>query len=96
MDNLMGYNFIRRIPSDVPKRLSIIHDIYWKVSKEGDVFFHNELNTFCLWLYDVWHVVKNYSDSERGKTLVQLHGLLIPISNRGSWNTGWKENIKQN
>ena len=30
-------------------------------------------------------MVKNHSDSERGNTLPPLHGLLFPISSKGSF-----------
>ena len=33
-------------------------------SKEGNVLFNNELNTFYLRLYGVRHMVKDHSDSE--------------------------------
>ena len=36
--------------------------------KEGNVLFNDTLNTFYLRLYGVGHMVKDYSDSERGKT----------------------------
>ena len=42
------------------------------------------LNTFYLWLYGVRHMVKDHSDSERGNPL-QPHGLLFPISSKGSF-----------
>ena len=46
-----------------------------------------------LRLYDVGHVVKNHSDSKRGN-LALPHGLLFPISSKGSFiytipQTGW-------
>ena len=44
--------------------------------KEGNVLFNDKLNTFCLRLYDVGHMVKDHSDS---------HGLLFPISSKGSF-----------
>ena len=34
---------------------------------------------FYLRLYDVGHMVKDHSDSERGNPLPPLHGLLFPI-----------------
>ena len=37
--------------------------------KEGSVLFNNTLNTFYLRLYDVGHMVKDHSDSERGNPL---------------------------
>ena len=52
--------------------------------KEGNVLCNDELNTFYLWLYGVGHMVKNYSDSERGNLLLP-HGLLFPISSKGSF-----------
>ena len=41
------------------------------------------LNTFYLRLYGVTHMVKDHSNSERGNPL-PLHGLLFPISSKGS------------
>ena len=38
--------------------------------KEGNVLFNNTLNTFYLRLYVVGHMVKDYSDSERGNPLL--------------------------
>ena len=42
--------------------------------KEGNVLFNNALNTFYLRLYGVRHMVKDHSDSKRGKPLLP-HGL---------------------
>ena len=53
--------------------------------KEGNVLFDDALNTFYLQLYDVRHMVKNHSDSERGNPLLPLHGLLFEISSKGSF-----------
>ena len=50
--------------------------------KEGSVLFNDVLNTFYLWLYDVRHMVKDHSESERGNALPP-HGLLFPISSKG-------------
>ena len=50
--------------------------------KEGNILFNDALNTFYLRLYDVRHMVKDHSDSERGNPL-PLHGLLFPISSKG-------------
>ena len=52
--------------------------------EEGNVFFNDALNTFYLRLYGVRHMVKDYSDSERGNPLPS-HGLLFPISSKGSF-----------
>ena len=53
-------------------------------TKEGNVLFNDELNTFDLWLYGVRHMVKDHSDNERGN-LFPPHGLLFPISSKGSF-----------
>ena len=37
-------------------------------SKEGNVLFNDALNTFYLRLHGVRHMVKDHSDSEKGKT----------------------------
>ena len=42
--------------------------------KEGNVLFNDALNTFYLWLYGIRHMVKDHSDSERGKP-PSPHGL---------------------
>ena len=52
--------------------------------KEGNVLFNDALNTFYLRLYAVGHMVKDHSDSERGKPLLP-HRLLFPISSMGSF-----------
>ena len=60
--------------------------------KEGSVLFNDALNTFHLQLYGIRHMVKDHSDSERGKLLPPLHGLLFLISSKGSFictSTGW-------
>ena len=57
---------------------------WWVGRKEGSVLFNDALNTFHLQLYGVRHMVKDLSDSERGN-LLPLHGLLSPISSKGSF-----------
>ena len=53
--------------------------------RKRNVLFNNELNTFFnLRLYDIGHMVKDHSDSERGNLLPQ-HGLLFLISGKGSF-----------
>ena len=47
-------------------------------------FFNDAINTFYLRLYGVRHMVKDHLDSERGNPLPP-HGLLFPISNKGSF-----------
>ena len=44
------------------------------------LFFNGTLNTFYLRLYNVRHMVKEHSDSERGNTLPPLHGLLFLVA----------------
>ena len=46
--------------------------------------FNDALNTFYIRLYGVGHMVKNHSDRERGN-LLPPHGLLFPISSKGSF-----------
>ena len=36
-------------------------------------------------LYGVGHMVKDHSDNERGNPLPLLHGILFPISSKGSF-----------
>ena len=50
--------------------------------KEGIVLYNDALNTFCLRLYGVGHMVMDHSDSERGNPLLP-HGLLFPINSKG-------------
>ena len=52
--------------------------------KEENVLFNDTLNTFYLWLYGITHMVKDHSDNERGN-LLPPHGLLFPISSKGSF-----------
>ena len=51
---------------------------------EGNFLFNDALNTFYLRLYGVGHMVKDHSDSERGKPLPS-HGLPFPINSKGSF-----------
>ena len=48
----------------------------------GKVLFNDALNTFYLRLYDVEHMAKDQSDSERKNSLPQ-HRLLFPINSKG-------------
>ena len=52
--------------------------------KEGNVLFHDALNTFYLRLYGVRHMVKVHSDSEKGNPLPP-HRLLLSINSKGSF-----------
>ena len=60
-----------------------VYDKYGK-RKEGNVLFNDALNTLYLRLYGVRHIVKDHSNSERGNLLLP-HGLLFPISSKGSF-----------
>ena len=54
--------------------------------KEGNVLFNDALKIFYLRLYGVGHImIKDHSDGERGNLLPPLHGLLFPISRKGSF-----------
>ena len=69
-------------PTRSPRSIVLM---YLKVGrKEGNVLFNDALNTFYLRLYGVGHIVKDHSDSERGKPLPP-HGLLFPINSKGSF-----------
>ena len=65
-----------------PTKRSLGEPMY--IRKEGNVLFNDALNTFYLRLYGVRHMVKEHSDSERGNPLPP-HGLLFPISSKGSF-----------
>ena len=75
--------------------------------RRKDMFYLTTHSThFYLRLYDVGHMVKDHSDSERGNPLPP-HGLLFPISSKvvflyasshipqpllhQSWRTGWNK-----
>ena len=71
-----------RGPTRGPRSIVLM---YLKVGrKEGNVLFNDALYTFYLRLYGVGHMVKDHSDSERGKPLPP-HGLLFPIRSKGSF-----------
>ena len=46
-----------------------LKSVFMTERKEGNVLFNDALNTFYLQLYDVGHMVKDHSDSERGNPL---------------------------
>ena len=52
--------------------------------KEGNVLFHDALNTFYLRLSGVRHMVKDHSDSQKGNPLPP-HMLLFTINSKGSF-----------
>ena len=54
------------------------------VERERNVLFNDALNTFYLQLYDVRHMVKDHSDSEKGNLLLP-HRLLLSINSKGSF-----------
>ena len=55
---------------------------YCQRRKEGHVLFNDALNTFYLPIYGVIRMVKDHTDSERGKTLPP-HRLFFPINSKG-------------
>ena len=52
--------------------------------RERNVLINDALNTFYLRLYDVRHMDKDHSDSEKGNPLPP-HRLLFPINSKGSF-----------
>ena len=50
--------------------------------KEGNILFNDAPSMCYLRLYDVKHIVKDLSDSDRGNALL-THGLLFPIGCKG-------------
>ena len=52
--------------------------------KEGNILFNDTLNTFDLRLYGVGHMVKDHSDSERGKPAATTWATLS-FSSKGSF-----------
>ena len=71
----MGVFFIKQIQCKSS-------EVYYKM--EENVLFNDSLSTFYLRLYGVRHMVKNHSDREIGN-LLRPHGLLFPISSKGSF-----------
>ena len=57
----------------------------WKGNEGRICLFNDALITFYLLLYGVGHVAKGHLDSERGNPLLPLHGILSPISSKGSF-----------
>ena len=64
-----------------PKKLEALGSCHGLIRhcgrNRGNYLFNDALNTFYLRLYDVRHMVKDHSDSERGNPLTPLHGLLF-------------------
>ena len=54
------------------------------LERERNVSFNDALNTFYLRLYGVRHIIKDYSDSEKGNPLPP-HRLLLSINSKGSF-----------
>ena len=55
-----------------------------KIEKSSSLS-NDALNTFCLWLYGVGHIVKDHSDNQRGNLVPPLHGVFFLISNKVSF-----------
>ena len=60
-----------------------VHNVS-NLERERNVLFNDALNTFYLRLYGVRHMVKDHSDSEKGKPLPP-HRLLLSINSKGSF-----------
>ena len=58
--------------------------LFTVIWKEGNVLFNNALNTFYLRLYGVGHMVKDYTDSDRGNPLPP-NGQLFTINSKSSF-----------
>ena len=70
------------VPASWLQRLWYVLSCLWN---ESEIFFFNDaLNTFYLRLYDVRHMVKDHSDSEKGNPLPP-HRLLLSINSKGSF-----------
>ena len=50
--------------------------------KEGNILFNDVLNTFCLRLYGVGHMVNDHSDSEREETRCRHKGYSLRLAAR--------------
>ena len=61
-----------------------VMDFLKERKRERNVLFNDALNTFYLRLYDVRHMVKDHSDSEKGNPLPP-HRLLLSINSKGSF-----------
>ena len=59
-------------------------DTFCNRERERNVLFNDALNTFYLQLYDVRHMVKDHSDSEKGNQL-SPHRLLLSINSKDSF-----------
>ena len=75
----------KEVGIEYQKCFTIIFFKFINVRKEGNVLFNYTFNTFYLRLYGIRHMVKDHSDCERGNLLPPLHGLLFPISSKGSF-----------
>ena len=74
------------LPYDRKDNLDLkkVHGLNIMAFVTGHFLFNDTLNTFYLRLYGVRHMVNDHSDSERGNPLLP-HGLLFPISSKGSF-----------
>ena len=58
--------------------------LYGECLKEGNVLFNDALNTFYLLIYGVRHMVKEHTDSDRGKPAAATWAI-FPFSSKGSF-----------
>ena len=63
----------------------ISHTVSEKIKYKGNVLFNDTLNTFYLRLYGLEHMIKDHIDGKRENSLPLHHGLLFPISSKGSF-----------
>ena len=50
-----------------------------------EFLFNDTLNTFCLRLYGVGHMLKNHSENQRGNPLLPFYGIFFSMSNNCSF-----------
>ena len=65
------------------RRLTTAQNLFER-KRENFFLFNDALNTFYLRLYGVRHMVKDRSDSQKGKPLPP-HRLLLSINSKGSF-----------
>ena len=61
---------------------SSIYEVKWK-KKEAHLLFNDALNIYYLRIYDIRHMIKGHSRSERGNPLPPNRLFLVPINSKG-------------
>ena len=59
--------------------------LWFNIGSKVLFYLLTHITRFNLRLYDIGHMVKDHSDSERGNLLLPLYGLFFPISSMGSF-----------